>query len=473
LEYGQPTHAFDGDKVEGKVSVRLARPGEKIKTLDGKERELVDTDILIADDKKAIGIAGVMGGENTEISNNTKTILLEAAIFDPGTLRKTSQRLNLPSEASRRFQHGLSNTRLFQALDAAIRMYENMGGKLVGISLIYQKPEQINGLDPLRSTELSLNKVKSHIGIDISKEEIETSLKKLNFRFGAEKQIDSDVIWNVISPFWRLDIEIQEDLIEEIARLYGYEKIPAIELKGEFPEKVDQKLFDTIYNTKKSFADNGLIEVQSYSFLSTKSQQAMGYTKESIDLELIKLANPISSETEYLKNFLWPNLLEIVDKNIKTGYKDIGIFEVGKVYTTDSNKNTKESYHIAAALMNSTDNPMAELVSIIRKVLTHVIPMKMGIQSESQRSGSPMNSGMTDIDSGLARMTEESGMTIELKEEPMMEELKSLFHPTRYLNVYINGEMAGAITEVHPRVIDKFGIANRVCILEISLEKLL
>jgi phenylalanyl-tRNA synthetase beta chain len=418
LEYGQPMHSFDADKVADKtLIVRTARKGEQIKTLDEKTRDLDETDLLIADSKKPLGLAGVMGGKDSEVTDSTVTILLEAAIFDPISIRKTMQKHNLPSEASKRFQHGLTKTNLLQALSAAIKMYEELGGKLTALTLTG------NLEDEVKNVQLTQEKVNSLIGIDIPQKDVESYLEKLGFhpRGGSTNS------WEVTVPYWRLDINIEEDLIEEVARMYGYEKIPAKELTGEVPEKIDQSQFDLIYNLKKSLAETGLTEVQSYSFFSTKVLGALGFNDQNAK-NAVKVANPISSETEYMRTFIWPNLVEVIEKNMRQGFEDIAIFEIGKVYQPVKDEAPKESYRLAIALMNGGDNPLEELLTI------------------------------TDSIKSLVKMKLEKG--------GMMKELEALFHPKRFVSI----KPGGGAAEVHPRFLNKFGINKRVAILEISLE---
>ena len=198
LEYGQPMHAFDASRVKDKtIVVRCAENGEKITTLDGKERILDETDLLIADPEKTLGLAGVMGGKDSEVSANTKTILLEAAIFDPAANRQTSKRHGLYSEATKRFQHGLTRTNLLQALGTAIEMYEGLGGKLTAITLTGSLQ------DEAKTIKLTREKINSLIGIEIPPIQIESSLKKLEFSLAAQ-----DSAWEVTVPYWRLDIQI-------------------------------------------------------------------------------------------------------------------------------------------------------------------------------------------------------------------------------------------------------------------------
>jgi len=418
LEFGQPMHAFDARGVKDEyIIVRRSKNKEVITTLDGKTRDLED-DLLITDSLNALGLAGVMGGKDSEITDSTTTILLEAAIFDPVSIRKTAQRHGLPSEAAKRFQHGLTKTNLLQALSAAIKMYEQMGGKLTAITLVGNLEDQP------KIVELTQEKVNSLIGVNIPPEQVKDSLQKLGFSMQNQE---------VTVPYWRLDINIEEDLIEEVARMYGYENIPPQELRGKPPEKVDQIFPNFIYNLKKILADLGLTEIQTYSFYSSKTINDLRFTI----YDLIKISNPISSETEYMRDNLWPNLLEVVAKNIKNGFKDIAIFEIGKVYIPQKEDLPKETYRVSISLMNGSDNPMQELYMIACKILNE----------------DPDDSCLNLVPNDL---------------NPLQ-----LFHPKRNFLADYQGKQIGMIAEIHPRLVNKFGVEQRVAVLEVEIEALI
>ncbi len=429
LEYGQPLHAFDADKVnEESIIVRVAKDGEELITLDGKTRKLSKNDLLIADPKKGLGLAGVMGGQNSEVIESTSSILLEAAIFEPINLRQTATKLNLQSEASKRFQHGLTKKRLLQALNAAIKMCQKLGGNLTAISIVG------NFEDKQKIVDLSLNKLNALVGIDFEEKEVEEYLFKLYF----EAKLVSKGQWQVKVPYFRLDIEIEEDLIEEVARLYGYEKIPPKSLPGEYKSKGDPKQFKIIYDLKNTLKDSGLTEVQTYSFYSTRILNALGLSREVADKKLIKLANPMSAETEYLRESIWPNLLEVIDRNIRQGIKDIAIFEIGKIYYLNEKGEASEKYALTIALTNETNNPLDELEKIFKE-LNQRLDLKISEDLEK-----------------------ENGANLEL------------FHPERLIQLKTGqGQILGGLAEVHKRTADKLGLDKRVAVLEIGLNKLL
>lgn len=417
LEYGQPMHAFDARAVKDEaIIVRTAKKGERITTLDGKTRDLETSDLLIADSLNALGIAGVMGGKDSEITDSATTILLEAAIFDPVNIRKTATRLGLPSEASKRFQHGLTKKRLLQTLEGAIKMYEGLGGKLTALSIVG------NLTDLIKKVKLTQKKLNSLIGVEIKPQDIETYLKKLGFKLASHPS-SGNVDWDVIVPYFRLDIEIEEDLIEEVARMYGYEKIPAQKLLGIQPLHKEDPVFKTIYDLKVALKDAGLTEVQTYSFYSTDVLKALDQKF------LVKVANPISSETEYLRQSIWPNLVEAVGKNLRKAFKDIAIFEIGKAFNVGPDENPVEDYRLAIAFCNGGDNPLEELYPMVQKIIN-----TLGVKLIHLPGVQP------------------------------------LFHPKRFMAFEKNGKQIGGLAEVHLRMLNKLGIEKRVAVLEISLE---
>lgn len=417
LEYGQPMHAFDDQVVRNeKIIVKTAQKGERLTTLDGKIRELETTDLLITDSQNILGLAGVMGGKDSEVTEDTNTILLEAAIFDPVTIRQTATRLALPSEASKRFQHGLTKKRLLQALNAAIKMYEDLGGKVTTLSIVGDFE------DPKRVVTLTKKKLDELMGVNIPAEQVENYLKSLGFHPRSEGT-DS---WEVEVPYWRLDVNIEEDVIEEVARMYGYEKIPAEKVSKSEPLQKEDSIFKTIQDLRKKLVDLGLTEVQTYSFYSTDVLGALEANRE----KLVKIANPISTETEYLRDQIWPNLVEVVGKNLRKGFKDIAIFEIGKAFELGSEETPQENYRLAIALFNGTDNPLAELHQLVQN-LEKSLDWKLFNLPGSQ--------------------------------------VQAYFHPKRSLSIEKNDEPIGNLAEVHLRVLNKLGIEKRVAIVEIEL----
>ena len=312
LETGQPLHAFDARKLEGnKIIVRFAKEGESIVTLDNQKFGLDDGILVVADGKKPVAIAGIKGGKAPEISAGTKIVLLEAANFDPLTVRKASRKLALRTDASLRFEHGLDRNLTDFAINRAASLIQKLaGGKIAQetIDIYLQKTYP-------RKIKLDLAYVENLLGAEISPSKIVSIFKKLGFRVLNPKS----KILNVEIPTWRQDISIPEDLIEEAARIWGHEMIPA-----SFPASalIPAKRNDEIFwgnMAKDTLKELGFAESYNYSFVA-KGDKA------------VEVKNPISGEFGYLRQSLIPNLLKNVDRNIKL-FRRIKIFEMGKIFS--------------------------------------------------------------------------------------------------------------------------------------------
>lgn len=318
LELGQPLHFYDLDNLGNTIVVRNAKENEELITLDNTLRKLTKDDIVITDSKKAVGLAGVMGGLSTEVEENTKNILIESAIFDPVKIRKTSKKI-LRSEASNRFEKGIDYKRTYMAIERCCNLLEKYAdAKIVSGMEVYDKIEKFEKL-----IELPFSKTDSVLGIKIDKDEQINILKRLGF----DVNIDNDkMIVNV--PSRRLDISIKEDLIEEIGRIYGMDKIigklPVFNSKpGKF-NKINRDIKDKLISL-------GLNETSSYALIP--NSEVHKFTKEKFTE--IKLADPMSEDRSTLRYSLLYSLKEIYLYNKARNYKDISIFEMGKGFYKD------------------------------------------------------------------------------------------------------------------------------------------
>lgn len=343
LETGQPLHAFDGSKLEGrKIIVRFAKNREKIVTLDEQKFDLEPSILVIADVKKPVAIAGIKGGKNPEVDKKTKIVVLEAANFNPRVVRKSSKSLNLKTDASLRFEHGIDPNLTELAILRAVHLIQEIAGGQAAKDLIDIYPKKVLS----RKIKLDLDYVRSLLGIEISQQKIKDILERLGFKSKTNTKY-----FEVEVPTSRLDISIQEDLIEEIGRIYGYEKIPAtFPVVSLIPPKRNEELFWQGV-AKNILKELGFTEVYNYSFVSQGS-------KNSIEVE-----NPTSSDYRYLREGLVSNL----QKNIKLnqnnlpalpacqaggrqGFKDIKIFELGKVFC----KPNKEENMVAGMIFGAS-----------------------------------------------------------------------------------------------------------------------
>ncbi|MDQ4046010.1 MAG: phenylalanine--tRNA ligase subunit beta, partial [Actinomycetota bacterium] len=299
LELGQPLHFYDQDKLSGEIVVRRAVAGEKLSTLDGKERALDPEDLLITDDSGPIGVAGVMGGASTEVSDATSTVLIEAAHFEEVSIARSRRRHKLPSEASKRFERGVD----WQVANIAAQRAADLLVELAG-GTADETGTDVGTAPDAVSIALPAAFAAERIGIDFPEEQIVTSLEDLGAL--VEK---SDGGWTVSAPSWRHDLETKEDLSEEIARLVGYDQIPAtlpVAPPGRGLTRVQQQRRRLI----QSLADAGLTEVLAYPFVSKAANDTFGVPEAGAARTAVKLANPISEEHGYLRTSVLPGLIE-------------------------------------------------------------------------------------------------------------------------------------------------------------------
>ena len=325
LEFGQPMHVFDYEKLQGsEINIRLAKNGEKILALDGKEYNLSDGQLVIADNTTPVAVAGIMGGELSAATETTKTIVFECANFDPVSIRKTSRILNLRSESSALYEKGLSPENVTAAMLRAIELAQELAGAKVASKLIDEK----NYKEQNKEIILKWEKVNQALGIKIKLEEIKNSLTALGFTVVINKSSKEGVVLKVAVPWWRInDIEGQHDLIEEIARMYGYYNLPANLMAGELPKATRSKNYEIEEKIKDILVGFGLTEVYSYSFISEKQIKACGLNPA----EHIKIFNPLSIDFEYLRTSLLPSILQIISEN-QGFYPNKKIFELSKIY---------------------------------------------------------------------------------------------------------------------------------------------
>ena len=341
LETGQPLHAFDYHLIaKGKdgrpaIVVRRAVAGEKFKTLDNQERTLTNEMLLIADEQKGIALAGVMGGANTEIINDTKDVLIESAYFSPVNIRRTSKQLGLRSESSYRFERGADVNICDWASQRAVQLIlETAGGELAdGVADDYLKaaePKQIT---------LHFSKTKDLLGVGISHADQIGFLTKLGLSIA--KQEPGECTFTI--PSWRVDLKREVDLIEDVERLYGVEKIPATPPRGALGANAFDPVYDQIAEARRILAGLGLNETQGQTLIS--QSEALDVTPETI----VRLANPLSSDMDVLRPSLLPGLIHSLRHNVSRKNYDVALFEIGRVFNSQ-NGAANEERRVAIAL---------------------------------------------------------------------------------------------------------------------------
>lgn len=321
LEYGQPLHMFDQDAIGSQqIVVRQANEGEKMTTLDGTERELLTSDIVITNGQTPIALAGVMGGDFSEVKEQTSNIVIEGAIFDPVSIRHTSRRLNLRSESSSRFEKGIATEFVDEAVDRAcylLQTYAN--GKVLKDRV--SSGELGAFITPI---DITADKINRTIGFDLSQNDIVTIFNQLGF----DTEINDDVI-TVQVPSRRKDITIKEDLIEEVARIYGYDDIPST--LPVFEKVTSGQLTDRQYKTrmvKEVLEGAGLDQAITYSLVSKKDATAFSMQQR----QTIDLLMPMSEAHASLRQSLLPHLIEAASYNVARKNKDVKLFEIGNVF---------------------------------------------------------------------------------------------------------------------------------------------
>lgn len=329
LEYGQPMHFFDYDKLGKKILVRDAKDGEKIITLDGKERILTEKDIVITDGNKPVCIAGVMGGENTEVDENTTSILIESAIFDSVSIRNTAQRLDLKSEASIRYGKGLNFEYTIAAINRACALLEKYAsGEVLSGEVVHDKVDKT-----LKTVDFTANDINKLLGIVLTDEDIKTEISRLDFEYEYH-----DKVFHVIIPRRRLDLDPNiADIAEEIGRLYGYENLvstlPKVPIRrGTYAP--DVKIRKDISKRLRSL---GLNECKTYTLTSPEMANTFKYD----ETKNVVLPNPMSIDKSIVRTSIIPSLINTYDYNKARKVSDIMLYEISKTYNNDYEETQK------------------------------------------------------------------------------------------------------------------------------------
>jgi phenylalanyl-tRNA synthetase beta chain len=436
LEYGQPLHAFDYHQIRGKkIIVRRADDGEIIVTLDGVKRVLSRDTLVIADREQAVAIAGVMGGADTEVTEETTAILLEAANFNPASIYYTGNTLNLPSEARLRFERGISPELTIPALKRATQLIIQLAGGEAAKGLVDAYPGKQEP-EPIR---LSTGEVNSFLGVEFSIDQIKGALVSLGF--DCQPAASASEVW-VTAPYWRSDIHQPVDLIEEVARIIGYDQIPATMLGGPVPRQDPDSILTLKQDVRRSLVGYGFQEVLTYSLTSLELLNKLLPEPHPLEPAPLRLANPMTADQEYLRPDLRANLLAALSANRRHETGGIRLFELGRVYLPRPEDLPGEPEVLCGLLTG----PRFE---------------------ESWHGGGEMvdffdAKGVVD---GLL-----SRLGVEASFEPGEDES---LHPSKQAAIAIDNNIVGVIGELHPKVLDAFDISGAVYLFEINLTALL
>lgn len=446
LELGQPLHAYDAAKVVGGFTVRRANAGEEIQTLDEKVRALNIEDLVISDDQGPVGIAGVMGGARTEVSSSTTSVILEAAGFDPISIARSARRHKLPSEASKRFERGVDpRVARLAAARAAQLLVELAGGELDGTGADFSLE--------LGATEIAfpLNFSSELVGVAYSQDQVLGVLKEI----GCEVTL-SGTSALVTPPSWRPDITHKTDLAEEVARLIGYDQIPA-RLPVAPPGRGLTRRQQYRRRALSALTGAGFAEVLNYPFLSAEQNTLFSAGKAVV------LENPMQAEFPELRKSLLPGLLQAAARNLSRGSLNLAILEEGSVFLPTSGESV-------TSLPVGNQRPSAELLGKLNasipaqpRLLSGVLIGDWISAGVGQRS---VQVGFAQAIDGAALIAQAAGLTIDLEQAEIQG-----FHPGRAAHVMIADTVVGSVGELHPDIAARLYLPRRVALFEINLDE--
>ena len=424
LEMGQPMHAFDIESIKGKhITIRRANDGEKITTLDEQERKLDSNDLVIADEEKAVAIAGVMGGLNSEIEKDTSTVVFESAVFNGGNIRKTAKKVGLRTESSSRFEKGLSSENALRAINRAIELVELIGAgeKIEGKIDIYPTKQKINEI------KFDVNRINQLLGTNISKEEMTNILEKLEIKVEGDK---------VVAPYFRKDLQCVADIAEEVVRFYGYDKLETTLIKADTTLGVRNKEQKIESKIKQTLVNNGFSEIYTYGFVSEKDLEKSNIDKEVID-KSITIINPLSDEYKLMRPTTIPSMMQILEGNNNKKNLNVKLFDISRSY-----KNMNEE-------IEKGEVPLQE------NILT------IGMYGD--------NIDFYVLKGIIENVLEEAGVS---KYDIEKETKNGSYHPGRCANLKVGIDIIATIGEVHPEVLMNYGIEKRVYLAEVNITKI-
>lgn len=433
LEMGQPLHAFDFDLLEGKkIVVRKATDKEQFTTLDGKLHTLSEEDLLICDGSKPVALAGVMGGQNSEVNNTTKNILLESAYFNPTTIRRTSKRLGIVTEASKRFERGCDPNLAPIALDlAAMLMHELAGGKIVK-GVIDKKEASF----PAKKIQCRAERINKILGTKLAISEMENIFQRLGFEF----RWDGQEAFTVVVPTYRGDINAEIDLIEEVARIYGYGNLNITPSPFNASQLPHSPVFLFERKIRSRMLSEGLQEFLTCDLIGPSILEVVDGVRAN-DESMVKVLNPTSIEQSCLRTSLLPGLLQVIKYNIDHQNPDISGFEIGRVHFKDGKTFREET--------------------ALGVILT-------GKVHPNHWEDKPAEIDFYDLKGILDNMLNELGI-VNVSYKPTH---FPFFHNGRQASIFHNQVELGSIGEIHPSILRKLDITQRIYFAEFNLSEL-
>ncbi|HET8600706.1 MAG TPA: phenylalanine--tRNA ligase subunit beta [Segeticoccus sp.] len=463
LALGQPLHAFDLDTLSGEIVVRRARPGERLRTLDDVDRDLDPEDLLITDGGAVpLAIAGVMGGETSEVSATTTNVLIESAHFDPTTVARSSRRHKLATEASRRYERGVDpDVSAAAAQWAAELLVEHGGGRIDdGVTDVdHRAPREPVLFDPALASAL--------VGIAFPREEVVASLKALgcDVAEAPAPHASEEPLVTVLPPPWRPDLTDGPDLVEEVARLHGYDEIPSV-----LPEAPGGRGLTHGQQVRRTAADllagAGLVEVVTYPFVSAGLFDQLGLPQDDVRRQAVRLANPLSEEAPLMRTSVVSTLLEALRRNVARGLKDVALFEVGLVCLPGG--------PVGAAPVPGVDRrpdeaTLAAIHAAVPAQPRHIGLALTGLLEHKGWWGPGRPAQWSDAVDVVRRLAGE--LAVELTVTAVDH---APWHPGRCARLALpDGTQVGHAGELHPKVLSALGLPARTCAAEVDLEVLI
>ena len=423
LKYGQPMHAFDLDKVVGSINVRNAVKGEKLLLLNHQEITFHGDELVIADEKKILALAGVMGGLETSVTADTKNILLESAFFSPICLAGIARKHSLNTDASHRFERGVDFEQTQNSLDQTSALLTDLFGGHAS-NVVIKK----TNLPKRNSIKLHTKKVNQILGLSIDKKEIKQTLESLEFIID---ELGGDFI--ATPPSYRFDIDIEEDLVEEVIRIYGFDKIQAISPNTNIKMLGLDSAKRSVYSIKTTMAGLGYNEIVSYSFIEDSVEKEFHENNN-----LIKLTNPIASQMSVMRSKLWGSHMEALNFNINRGQTQIRLFEIASIYEK-SGVSYKERLVLSGILYGSA------------------YPEQWGIKGKK-----------IDFYELKGDLEVLSGNELDFKKE----KVSGALHPGLSSNIFKNKKLIGCAGQLHPKWKQHYDVKENVFLFEIDLESL-
>ena len=422
MEYGQPLHAFDISNVTGgRIIIDTAKDGDRFTTLDGTERELDSSMLMIHDAEREIAVAGVMGGLNSEITEHTSVVVLESANFNGDSVRLTSKKLGLRTEASGRYEKGIDANLCSEAADRVCRLIELLGcGTVIG-GIVDAYP----GVSHPKPLDVRVSRINQILGTDLPGQEMAEIFRSLEM-----KADQKDDIITVTPPSVRQDLLIEEDYAEEVARMYGYDNLPETLPGGGSAAAMTRE--ETIRKrTREILNSYGLDEILTYSFVSPSSVDRVNVSEtDEMHRNFVRIINPLGEENSVMRTMLIPNMMDVLQKNNAQGNKEVGMFEIGRIFN-DSSINCDgqpvEAEDLCIAFYGGTGD---------------FYTLKGYVQ------GLPEELGITDV-------------------EFVAEKKLPTYHPGRCANIISGGELLGTMGEIRPDVSDRYGIDSEVYAAEL------